>query len=56
LKNFFKNEAAEQKSLKSPGLDDRHCPSTILYDTAPLFVYIDQLLSHCILICSSDHW
>ena len=33
--------------------DDRHGLSPILYDTAPLFVYTDQLLCHCILICSN---
>jgi len=25
------------------------------YDTVPLFVYIDQLLCHCIFICSDVH-
>jgi len=34
-------------------LDDRHGHSPILYDTAPLFVYTDQLLCHCIFICSN---
>jgi len=33
-------------------LDDRHGLSPILYDTAPLFVYTDQLLCHCFSICS----
>jgi len=33
--------------------DDRHGLSPILCDTAPLFVYTDQLLCHCILICSN---
>jgi len=37
-------------------LDDRHGPSPILYDTVPFFVYIDQLLWHCIFICSNVHW
>ena len=36
-------------------LDDRHGPSQILYDTAPLFVYTDQPLRHCIFICSNVH-
>jgi len=29
------------------GLDDRHGSSPILCDTAPLFVYTDQILCHC---------
>ena len=29
-------------------LDDRSGPPPILYDTAPLFVYTDQPLRHCI--------
>jgi len=30
-------------------------PSPILYDTAPLFVYADQLLCHCTFIYSDVH-
>jgi len=30
-------------------------PSPMLYDTAPLFVYTNQLLRHCIFICSNVH-
>jgi len=37
-------------------LDDRRAPTRILYDTAPLFVYVDQLLRHCIFICSNVHY
>ena len=37
-------------------LDDRHGPSPILYDTVPLFVYIDQLLWHCIFVYSNAYW
>ena len=33
--------------------DDRHGLSPILYDIAPLFVYTDQLLCHCVFICSN---
>jgi len=33
--------------------DDRHGLSPILYDTTPLFVYTDQLLCHCVFICSN---
>jgi len=54
-KNILKNEVAEQKCLRSPGPHDRHGPSPILYDTAPLFVYTDQLLRHCLFICSNVH-
>ena len=36
-------------------LDDRHGLSPILYDTAPLFVYTDQLLCHFVFICSNVH-
>jgi len=32
--------------------DDRHGLSPILYDTAPLFIYTDQLLCLCVFICS----
>ena len=32
-------------------LDDRHDLSPILYDTAPLFVYTDQLMCHCVSTC-----
>jgi len=43
-----------QKMINEFGwLDDRHGLSPILYDTAPLFVYIDQLLCHCVFICSN---
>jgi len=46
-----------QKVVNRVGwLSDRHGPSLILYDTAPLFVYTDQLLCHCIFICSNVHW
>jgi len=34
-------------------LVDRHGLSPILYDTAPLFVYTDQLLCQCLFICSN---
>jgi len=38
-----------QKVINGFGwLDDRHGLSPILYDTAPLFVYTDQLLCHCV--------
>jgi len=33
--------------------DDCHGLSPILYDTAPLFIYTDQLLCHCVFICSN---
>ena len=33
--------------------DDRHGLSPILYDTAPVFIYTDQLLCHCVFICSN---
>jgi len=33
-------------------LDGLHCLSPILYDKVPLFVYTDQLSSHCAFICS----
>ena len=33
--------------------DDRHGLSPILYDTAPVFIYTDQLLCHCVYICSN---
>jgi len=33
--------------------DDRHGLSPILYDTAPIFIYTDQLLCHCVFICSN---
>jgi len=36
-------------------LDDRHGPSPILYDTALLYAYTDQLLCHCIFIRSNVH-
>ena len=36
-------------------VDDRRGLSPILCDTAPLFVHTDQLLCHCILICSNVH-
>jgi len=42
------------KSDKRVGsLDDRHGLSPIVYDTAPLFPYTDQLLCHCVFICSN---
>jgi len=31
-------------------------PSPIRYDTAPLFVYTDQILRHCVFICSNVHY
>ena len=39
-------------------LDDHCGPSPILYlyDTAPLFIYTDQPLRHCIFICSNAHY
>ena len=41
-----------QKMINGVGwLDDRHGLSVILYDTAPLFVYTDQLLCHCVPTC-----
>ena len=43
-----------QKMINGVGwLDDRHGLSPILYDTAPLFVYTNQLLCHCVFICSN---
>ena len=35
-----------------------HAPPspTPLYDTVPPFVYVDQLLCHCIFICSDVNW
>ena len=43
-----------QKMINGVGwLDDRHGLSPILYDTAPLFVYTDQLLCHCVSTCSN---
>ena len=43
-----------QKVINGVGWpDDRHGLSPILSDTAPLLVYTDQLLCHCILICSN---
>ena len=42
-----------QKMINGVGwLDDLHGLSPILYDAAPLFVYTDQLLCHCVFICS----
>ena len=32
---------------------DHHGLSPILYDTAPVFIYTDQLLCHCVFICSN---
>jgi len=32
------------------GQDDRHGLSPILYDTAPIFIYTDQLFCHCVFI------
>ena len=51
---LFFNTAQKLKNRVS-WLDDRHGPSPILYDIAPLFVYTDQLLRHCIFICSNVH-
>ena len=46
-----------QKMINGVGwLDDRHGLSPILYDTEPLFVYTDQLLWHCVFICSNVRW
>jgi len=46
-----------QKVINGVGwLDDRHGLSPILYDTAPLFVYTDQLLCHCDYTCSNVRW
>ena len=43
-----------QKVINGVGwLDERHGLSPILYDTAPVFVYADQLLCHCVSICSN---
>jgi len=43
-----------QKMINGVGwLDDRCGLSPILYDTAPLFVYTDQLLCHCVFIWSN---
>jgi len=43
-----------QKVINGVGwLGDRHGPSPILYYTVPLFVYTDQLLCYCVVICSN---
>ena len=43
-----------QKVINGVGWpDDRHGLSPILYDTAPVFVYTDQLSCHCVFICSN---
>ena len=43
-----------QKVINGVGwLDDRHGLSPILHDITPLFVYTDQLLCHCVFICSN---
>ena len=43
-----------QKVINGVGwLDERHGLSPILYNTAPIFVYTDQLLCHCVFICSN---
>jgi len=42
-----------RSTLRTYGLDDCHGPSPILHDTVPLFVYIGQLLRHCIFIYSN---
>jgi len=42
-----------QKVINGVGWpDDRHGLSPILYDTAPVFIYTDQVLCHCAFICS----
>jgi len=28
----------------------------ILYNTVPLFVYVDQLWWYCVFVCSNVHW
>jgi len=38
------------------GLVDCHDPLPIFYVTVPLFVNTEQLLYHCIFICSDVHW
>ena len=43
-----------QKVINGVGRpDDRHGLSPILYDTAPVFIYTDQLLCHCVFTCSN---
>ena len=43
-----------QKVINGVGWpDDCHGLSPILYDTAPAFIYTDQLLCHCVFICSN---
>jgi len=42
--------------LRVGWLDDRRGPPPILHDLAPLFVYTDQPLRHCIFICSNVHY
>ena len=43
-----------QKVMNGDGWpDDHHGLSPILYDTAPVFVYTEQLLCHCVFICSN---
>jgi len=44
------------KSLRTPGLDDRHGPSPILCDTVLYFAWIDQLFWRCYFIYSNFHW
>ena len=51
---FF--NTSQQLKNRVGWLDDRRSPSPILYDTAPLFVYTDQSLRHCIFICSIVHY
>ena len=50
---FKRNEKKSRKGTLRSFANDRHGLSPILCDTAPLFVYTDQLLCHCILICSN---
>jgi len=52
---LFFNTSQKLKN-KVGWLDDHRGPSTFLYDTAPLFVYTDQLLRHCIFIYSDVHY
>jgi len=43
-----------QKVINGVGWpDDRNGLSPILYDTAPVFIYTNQLLCHCVFICSN---
>jgi len=51
---FRKQSTVLKKVLIGVGWpDDRHGLSPILYDTAPVFIYTDQPLCHCVFICSN---